>query len=60
MCNKTCAVCKNTHGDTPLWSLWWYCNNPKDFRDFTIVNRDSNFVPKWCPSKDKELQNAAY
>lgn len=33
------------------YSMWWYCDNPKDFRDFTIINRDSNSTPTWCLDK---------
>ena len=32
------------------YSDWWYCTNPKDFRDFTVL-RNNCESPEWCSRK---------
>ncbi len=49
MDNKKCSKCKNTYGTISLYSLWWYCDNPKDRHDFTVISRNSTEVPEYCP-----------
>ena len=56
---KFCENCKNAD-NTVHYSSWHYCNDPKNFRDFTIIRHFSDFggkeikvsPPIWCPYKD--------
>jgi len=45
--HKECITCPNADR-TITYSLWWYCKNPKDFRDFTVC-REGTPQPDWCP-----------
>ena len=48
---EQCLKCKCADR-TISYSDWWYCNNPKDFRDFTILRDNCGPRPEWC---SKEL-----
>ena len=61
--HKRCINC-NYSDNSVNYSDWWYCNNPADRRDFTII-RDRVAQPQWCPeevrrgngiNKDQERQ----
>ena len=45
--HKECIAC-SCADSTISYSDWWYCSNPKDFRDFTVLRNNRN-KPKWCP-----------
>ena len=42
-----CAKCKCADS-TISYSDWWYCTNPKDFRDFTVLRDNCWQRPEWC------------
>jgi len=45
-----CLKCKCADR-TISYSDWWYCTNPKDFRDFTVLRDNCYQSPEWCPKK---------
>jgi len=45
--HKECVSCANADG-TITYSQWWYCKNPKDFREFEAC-REGTPQPEWCP-----------
>jgi hypothetical protein len=44
--HKECIGC-NCADNSISYSDWWYCTNPKNFRDFTVLRSNCN-KPKWC------------
>jgi len=47
---EQCLKCK--YADRTIsYSDWWYCTNPKDFRDFTVLRDNCYQSPEWCPKK---------
>ena len=48
--HKECIACKCADA-TITYSDWWYCKNPEDFRDFTVLRDKCHQRPRWCPHK---------
>jgi len=45
--HKQCLSC-SCADRTISYSDWWYCTNPKNFRDFTVLRDKCYQRPKWC------------
>jgi len=44
---EECANCPCADS-TISYSDWWYCTNPKSFRDFTVLRDGCHQRPEWC------------
>jgi len=44
--HKVCVNCRCADHSV-RYSDWWYCTNPDNFRDFTVI-RNGVKAPEWC------------